>query len=221
MRKYLSRLSILALLTVSAQSAFGAATLRFVYNAGAPTDCADGDGCDFNGAAGAVTVINSIGNFINNVTTGLSAPLQGPGQIDLNSVNVVTSTGGTLDIYWSQTDFGASTVGPYQLAFGGTITAGGTVTATAYYDEGNTLFGMANQIATLGPFSPVAFSGTTTGAGPGAAPYSLTQHLRLVFTGAGSFSGDFQLTPVPEPDAVALAIGVALLGVAGLRRKMA
>ncbi|MCC6536714.1 MAG: hypothetical protein IT162_04140 [Bryobacterales bacterium] len=181
-----------------------------------------------SGTVGATTFLGSIGTFAVNVTTGTSKPVLAPGQMDLNSINVATGVGGTLDIFWSDDSFDASTaVGGYRMDFGGTVSTNGTITAAAYYDAGNVLFAQTTQVGVLGPFTspapaPVtAFAGTVTGPGPTTAPYSLTQHLRIVFTGAGSFSGDFSLTPVPEPDAVALAIGVALLGVAGLRRKMA
>jgi hypothetical protein len=194
-------------------------TLRFIVDGGAPIDCADGDACDLNGVAGAVTVNDSLGVLTVNVTTGVTKPVFAGSHMDLNSIMVQTTGGGhTIDILFSEIDY-SLLIGAV-ADFGGTLSGspGGSITASAYFDESNALFGLASPIGTTGPLGGGAFAASFTGPGPSAAPYSLTQVLTLVTTGATNFSGNFELQLVPEPASVALLGGV-LLVTAGIVRK--
>jgi hypothetical protein len=58
------------------------------------------------------------------------------------------------------------------------------------------------------------------GAITGAAPFGLFEELGLVATQSGTlFSGDYQLTAVPEPTSILLLGGVLALAGRSLRKK--
>ena len=91
-------------------------------------------------------------NWIVNVSTGLSKPLLGSSTeayMDLNTVNVTSSGGGTLTIKLTDIDF-ALPAGSYQLtsAIGGTTN--GSVQVTQILDPDNSLF------ATVDPSNDVS-----------------------------------------------------------------
>ena len=219
------------LLVASVPQAKATATLSFQVDGGAVIQCADGDACDLNPAAGVVNVSQSLaGGFVVNITTGISKPIFAQPEMDLNSVDVQAGGGiHDLVIAFSDTDF--SVPAPQLIGtFGGTLTfgAGSTVQADGYYNTTNpNVIGLADgtnlgtHSFTLGPFGPGAFSGTGTGPGPGSTtPYSLTQVLSIHTTTAGSFSGDFDINAVPEPASVALLGGILLATVNAIRRKV-
>jgi hypothetical protein len=229
-------------LLVLSSNAFAVATLSFeVLDAAnvslGVTYCFDGQApCDLTGPIpdGAIIVSQSLpGGFTFNVTTGLTKPVLGSAatpNMDLNSIDI-KSTGGTntLILGFSDTDFTAAPAS-LQGLFGGTLTApaGSTVTAEAYFDTGNDLFGPpagnpgngGTFSFAIGPFGPGAFSGTASGPGPLTQPYSLTQYIKLKVTGVSTFSGDFELQAVPEPTSVALLAGVLLTTGVALRRRL-
>jgi hypothetical protein len=211
------------ILLASTPQAYGLATLRLnIDGGGAEVTCADGALCDLNTAAGAVTVSTAVGDFAINVTTGLSKPVFAQPMMDLNSVNIQTTGGAhTLTLEFSDDNFTVPSPA-FSLLFGGTLSGAGAVSvgAAAYLSEANTLFAQDTLIGTVGPFGPGAFSGTATGPGTADTSFALTQIITLVTNGPTNFSGDFELSPVPEPTSVALFGGVMLLTGAAIRRKL-
>jgi hypothetical protein len=203
---------------------------------------------DFDPAAGAISFSGSIGNFVVNVTTGVSQPLLGGiadfGQLDLNSINVAASSGGTLRItledagYTGPTGFLIANAG-----FGGVFSgpAGSTIQVQTWANG-------AEVVPALGPDQPVGAIGAiggipagsspvfvpvfSSGPGPGAlaglnstvfdngaaASFSLFSQVVVNITGFGSTSFDLRTTVVPEP-ASFLLFGTGLVGWGVLRRR--
>ena len=229
MNKSFKRISIPALLLFGmliggyTPQAYAVPTLSFSVDGGAAVSCADGDACDLNTAAGVVLFSASLGGVYGiSISTGITKPFLNGAHMDLNSITVQSLVDGahTLSIMFSETDYTMLDVSGL-AAFGGTISNNGsTVAASAYFDDAtNALFNLGTLINTTGPLSGPAFSATFAGGGPAVAPYSMTQVLNVSTTAQGTlFSGDFELTMVPEPTSVAL-LGGALLFVAGVARK--
>jgi len=194
-----------------------------------------GTGCtglsgDINGTAGTDTITGSINGWDINIVSGTShSPSLTPFGIDITSLaatcgagtsGCASGLGGQLEILYSDINFNVPVTG-FQTDYSVTITGGGNTSATesAYYNT--VLFGRANLIGSVGPFSKTN-AGTFGSSATPAANYSLT--LDQVFTadiGGSSFSVDGNITGVPEPGAVVLFGTVLALCASRLRRRRA
>jgi hypothetical protein len=186
------------------------------------TTITDGGAGDSSSMAGVIVFNGAIGNWIVNVTTGISKPVfpntPSLAKMDLNSTNVHANSSGTLTI--ELTDTGFSLVpSPFNYIlnnqFGGTI-SGGTVTAQSFI--GVTEFDTSTfSSPVLGPLGPGAFAASSSSTFAGSSPFSITQRLNLtVGAGVTNFSGDFETTVVtPAPPSLLLAgLGLPFLGLA-------
>ena len=175
----------------------------------------DGSSMDLNPLAGAVTVVNApLGNFILNVSTGLTKPLSGSPSapsLDLNSVVFATGAG-NLTITFGETGFNAFP-GMLTGKVGGTVADGGSLT--------NIVMQNALNLVTNGPFGPGEFKGSGSAALIDGAPYSLTQTAILTF-GSGqsttSFDAMASVPGVPDGGTTVTMLGIGLLAMGAARR---
>lgn len=168
---------------------------------------------------GVITHSGGFGAFTVNVTTGLTQPaLSDPAKLDLNSVDVTGSTGGTLYIWLSATDFTGSLT-DFTADFGGTTQ--GTVTLDFLHDPSNTLFGGTSFAFADSPSwstGGTSFGGSIIDTVVPASPYSLTILATIEHPGGGQVSSfDALVSAVPVP-AAAWLFASAVISIAGLRR---
>lgn len=224
MKQRFTELAAAAILLGAMPAAHAIPTLSLSVDGASALVCADGAACDQSSVTGAVSVNQMLGDFLVNITTGLSKPLLSGGDplMDLSSVNIQVAGGAhTLEIKFSDTDFDIEG-GRFGIVNGGTLF--GTDAAlehSAYYDTGNNLFGSGALIGQVA-YGSGAFSGSADGGWSPAGPYSVTEILKLTTAGGPAvFSGDFAVK-VPEPATLAL-VGFALFafGVVRLRRQPA
>jgi hypothetical protein len=197
------------LIAACATSAFAVPTLTISDNLGNTVSIMDGGAGDACPQLGCVTWIGSIGVWDINVDTGLTKPITGnPNHLDMDLAFAAHSTrGGMLTINFSDDGFMVSGVGVDGV--GGTTA--GTVVDNIRVNGG--------IVMSQGPFGPGAFSGTVSG------PMSLNPadligiEVVINHNGAGSSTGDKHMT-VPEGGSAVALLGMAIVGLEGLRRKI-
>jgi hypothetical protein len=209
-RRFMMAAIVAGIATLAGPSRSEAAlTLRLSDGVNPTVTVVDGDN------DGVVVFNGAIGTWTINVTTGISKPNLGPATMDLNSVNVTNSSGGTLTIDLSDDGF----VGPHSghvLGVGGTTS--GSVSFMAAGGNSNTLFDLSNASSVLN-FNSSPYAGTALLPSGGNDPYSLTIRAVITHTGAGATSFNAELEPVPAPAGLILA-ATALPFVGLLRRRL-
>ena len=204
-----------AMVLLSAPSAYAVLilTLDDPSTVGVDVTVADGN------ADGIVVFNGSFGVWTLSVTTGLSKPLVGSDLHPIMDLNTISVSSGAGTLLLSLTDsFATAAAGDVISDIGGTIWSGGGSLAAAVSTNPGGPTGAAHNFVL-----PGAFSGTSTGSAP-AAPYDLNLSAELVHVGAGhsSFDWDVSVQDVSVPDGgdSIMLLGLSLLGLAGVRRKL-
>jgi hypothetical protein len=207
-----------ALVLGVAASAHAIPILRLTSSGGATQTVTDGGAGDVNATEGAVVFVSALGaEWIVNVTTGLSKPLLGSAgapELDLNSVNLSSASGGWLDVELTDTGFTAQDAASFVASIGGTTN--GSVSYKTYFDASNTAFGKATELTTFGGVGP-AFANTAGAILSSPTPYSLTLLVRITHLGSQASSFDATVK-VPEPGTL-LLLGAGCLALAVTRRR--
>ena len=121
-------------------------------------------------------------------------------------------------IYLFASDTGFIGSHGYTLRLDGNSTGTSAVTGGAWGGSSNNALDFANMFSTVGPLSTPSFNGMATAAmTPAVSPYSLTVGVAITRSGAGTTTGDLNLS-VPEPASITL-FGLGLLGTAFSRRR--
>ena len=209
-------------------TAYGVGTMS-LSDGGTTVTITDNGLGDSNPVIGAVTYVGAVGgNWLVNITTGLSKPVVGSATVpkmDLNSVNATSGGAGTLTIKWSDDNFGPLGSESFQSSAGGTALApGASVTVNTYGDTGNAIFGNDGTTAQSSQtFNSVPFAGAVAApqGGPLPASYSLTMEAVIVHTANGSSGFNAVLQAVPDGGSTLMLFGSALgaLGLLNWRRR--
>jgi hypothetical protein len=185
---------------------------------------------------GVITFNGSIGNFGVVVSTGISKPTLGDAtapHLDLSSIQVTGSMGGSLTISFTDTDFTQLSPGSYTSMIGGSCTSC-TGTFSSYLDTSNSAFGTGTLLAQTS-FGPGAFSPTFTSDDLAVvSPYSVTEIVNVslpvsflqleklrgsvpLLSQSASFNAEVYATPEPQ-SLVLVGSGMACLGLVAFRR---
>ena len=172
---------------------------------------------------GGFTYTGTLGNFSLNITSGVANS-----DALLTGLNFSVTGTGTLTILLSNTGFG-TLPGSISSQISGQ-TSGISAFAT-FADAGNRLFGTSKLLSSGGPFRSV-FSGNGSAIFSAPGPFSLTEKIVVVQSVFGTTSfGTTVKDPVvvapvgpavtvPDAGATALLLGLALLGIGLVRRKL-
>jgi hypothetical protein len=180
------------LVAVSSVQAPAAATLS-LYDGVNPliTVVDNGPGDELSLITGAITIATNVGVWNLTFTTGLSKLTLGSATDPVMEVNIIANSiaAGSLRVVFSDNSFGPA-AGTLHATIGGVVTgAVSTVSYSVYGDPANVVGATTVLIASTGTI-PLTTGGTASGSLGLGVPFSLTQVLQFIASGATHISAD-------------------------------
>jgi hypothetical protein len=175
-------------------------------------------------AAGLISFNGTVGKFTLSLSTSAATGEAMLPSLSLNSLTSSSRKAGTLTISISNTSLVGSGIAS-QIS-GQTS---GNVMVSTHADAGNSLFGRSTLLNSQGAFTGGKFANTAQAAFSSQSPFSLTetfviQQSKKGTTSFGSTVNDPIVNgftvPVPETGSTMALLGLALLGVEVIRRKL-
>lgn len=178
----------------------------------------DGGAGDLNNVDGEVTIVESLGVWTSNISSGVTAPSLGTTSVpemDLISYNATSTSAGTMTVSITAKYIPNSPlIGGFTHTIGGTTS--GTVSTSLYI--GTSAFDTSTQITTMTPtltgMAPTfAFADQTQGFDDGMdEDYWLTLTADVEHFGAGATSFNIKVDAIPEPASIAVWTLMAGIG---------
>jgi len=170
--------------------------------------------------SGSALFAGSYGTFTFNTITAVGTPPLPQPQLDSTSIDVSSSTSGTIVIYVTEQGITWPT-GVFGVLSGFTmniLTSGWTVTEATYVDAGNGLYALTSPLGSW-TFTGLGSASSANLTPSLSSPFSETEVFTIAANGTGRSNGTIATQLVPEPATLSL-LGMGLLSLLGLRKKV-